>query len=69
MKITKDMKQGGRVDVHFGTNDKAYLMVSHGTTEIDDEYGHYGSRYMSLAPELAIDLAKEILKKAKKNEK
>lgn len=61
MEIIKDRKQDGWIDVHFDSSDEVYFMVAHGTAE----HGHYGSRYMSLAPELAVDLAKKILAKFK----
>ena len=64
MKILKDKKQGSWLDVHFDTSDEVYLMVTHGKAE----HGPFGSRYMALAPKLAIDLAKQILKKTKNNE-
>ena len=58
MKVKKDKKQGNWVDVYFDTTDKVYLGVSNGHAE----HGVFGSRYMSLAPELAVKLANAILK-------
>ncbi len=60
MQVVKDRKHK-TLDIHFDCGDKIYAHVSHG---VADEY-QYGTTYVSLSSELAIDLANQILSKYK----
>ena len=61
MKIVKD-KTDNTIQIHFDGEEGLYARVSHGRAE----WGDYGSLYMSLSTDLALKVAKQIIKKCEK---
>jgi len=55
-------KGDGNIDIHFEGEKGVYVGLTYGVAE----HGAYGHIYISLSPDLAIKVAKEILSKAGK---
>jgi len=60
MKLIKDRKEKS-LGIHFDGDMGVYVGLTHGKAE----WGEYGSSYISLSSEVAIELAKQILRKYK----